>query len=53
MFQFKVPAAQLAVMVVESMVPDMIKKWFDVVKKSVIDRADTCEEEYVCSLDDD
>jgi len=46
----KMPAAQLAVMMVESMVPSAMMDWFNVVKKSVIDRSDSCNVDYQCNL---
>jgi len=48
--QYKMPAAQLAVMMFESMVPVSMLEWFGVVKKSVIDRSDSCQVDYECSL---
>jgi len=52
-FQGRLPAAQLAVMMVESVVPGPFLEWFGVVKKSVIDRSDNCDLDYECSLQDD
>lgn len=52
-FQGRLPAAQLAVMMVESVVPRPFLQWFGVVKKSVIDRSDNCDLDYECSLQDD
>jgi len=52
-FQGRLPAAQLVVMMVESVVPAFLLDWFGVVKKSVIDRSDNCDLDYECSLQDD
>jgi len=52
-FQGRLPAAQLVVMMVESVVPASLLQWFGVVKKSVIDRSDNCDLDYECSLQDD
>eukprot|EP00088_Acartia_fossae_P002780 TRINITY_DN1114_c0_g1_i3.p1 TRINITY_DN1114_c0_g1~~TRINITY_DN1114_c0_g1_i3.p1 ORF type:complete len:204 (+),score=52.28 TRINITY_DN1114_c0_g1_i3:70-681(+) len=49
-FQNKMPGAQLAVMMAESMVPSSMLDWFGVVKKSVIDRSDSCDADYHCTL---
>jgi len=46
----KMPGAQLAVMMAESMLPDSMLDWFGVVKKSVIERQDNCEADYHCTL---
>jgi hypothetical protein len=48
--QDKMPGAQLAVMMAESMIPSAMLDWFGVVKVAVIDRADNCEADYQCTL---
>jgi len=50
MVQNRMPGAQLAVMMAESMVPKSMLSFFGVVKKAVIDRSDSCEMEYNCEL---
>lgn len=49
----KMPGAQLAVMMAESMLPESLLDWYGVVKKSVIERQDNCEADYFCTLSDD
>jgi len=51
--QNRMPGAQLAVMMAESMVPNAMLDWFGVVKTAVIDRSDNCEADYRCSLSED
>jgi len=50
MVQERMPGAQLAVMMAESMVPKTMLSFFGVVKRAVIDRSDACETEYNCVL---
>jgi len=50
--QARLPGAQLAVMMAESMVPRAMQDFFGVLKNSVIDRSDTCEDEFECTLTD-
>jgi len=51
--QNKMPGAQLAVMMAESMVPKSMLDWFGVIKQSVIERQDNCEADYHCTLSDE
>merc|ERR1719319_780183 len=51
-FQGRLPSAELAVMMVESLIPEGFLEWFGVVKISVIDRSDNCDANYQCSLHD-
>merc|ERR1719308_17420 len=48
--QERMPGAQLAVMMAESVVPHSLLNFFGVVKKAVIDRSGSCENEYTCTL---
>ena len=49
----KVPGASLAVMMIEGIVPKSFMSWFRVVKTTVIDRSDKCDENFACSLVDE
>jgi len=51
--QARMPGAQLAVMMAESMVPRALHEFFAVLKDSVIDRTDNCEDEFECNLTDE
>jgi len=51
-FQGRLPSAELVVMMVESIIPEVFLEWFGVVKISVIDRSDNCDANYECSLHD-
>jgi len=51
--QERMPGAQLAVMMAESVVPHSMLNFFGVVKRAVIDRSGNCESEYKCSLSED
>ena len=44
------PGAGMAILVLYSVVPKSLKRWFGVVKEAVIDKKDTCEEEYYCTV---
>jgi len=48
--QSRMPGSQLAVMMAESMVPKPMLDWFQVLKRAVIDRSDSCDAEYECTL---
>jgi len=49
----KVPGAGMAMLMLDGVVPKSLKSWFGVVKEAVIDKKDTCEEEYHCTLTDE
>ena len=46
----QMPGAGMAILVLYSVVPKSLKRWFGVVKEAVIDKKDTCEEEYYCTV---
>ena len=48
--QDKLPGAMMMVVKVESFIPPAALDWFGVVRQSVIDRRDTCVEDYVCDF---
>jgi len=48
--QSRMPGSQLAVMMAESMVPKPMLDWFGVLKTAVIDRSDSCEADFECTL---
>ena len=48
----KFPGANLAVMMIEGIIPEWLKNWFGVAKKAIIDRTDDCDQEFLCSFDD-
>ena len=50
MMQAKLPGPQMMVVMVESFIPPAALDWFGVVRQSVIDRRDTCVEDYVCDF---
>nr|ALS04845.1 hypothetical protein [Pseudodiaptomus poplesia] len=51
--QRRLPGAQLIVMMVETVVPQNLQDWYNVLKTSVLERADNCDESYDCSLTDE
>ena len=51
--QDKLPGAQMMVVMFESFIPPVALDWFGVVRQSVIDRRDTCVEDYVCDFSQD
>jgi len=48
--QNNVPGAQVAVMLLESLMPHEWLPWYGTVKTSVIDRSDNCAQQYTCEL---
>jgi len=48
--QNNVPGAQVAVMLLESLMPTEWLPWYGTVKTSVIDRSDNCAQQYGCEL---
>jgi len=48
--QNNIPGAQVAVMLLESLVPQEWLPWYGTVKTSVIDRSDNCAQQYTCEL---
>jgi len=48
--QNNVPGAQVAVMLLESLMPTEWLPWYGTVKTSVIDRSDNCAQQYSCEL---
>ena len=51
--QAKLPGAQMMVVMAESFIPPAALSWFGVVRQSVIDRSDTCGEDYMCDFSHD
>ena len=47
------PGAQMMVVMAESFIPPAALDWFGVVRQSVVDRRDTCVEDYVCDFSQD
>ena len=39
-------------MMIEGIIPEYLKNWFAVVKNAIIDRTDACDQELICSFDD-
>jgi len=50
---YQVPGAGVIMMIMESLIPQSIRAWFNVVKTAVMDRSDNCDVEYLCTLVDD
>jgi len=48
--QNNIPGAQVAVMLLESLMPQEWLPWYGTVKTSVIDRSDNCGQQYTCEL---
>ena len=46
----KVPGAGMAMLMLDGVVPRWLKTWFNVAKAAVINRSETCEEEYHYTL---
>ena len=50
LMQDKLPGAQMMVVMAETFVPPVFLEWFGIVRRSVIDRRDSCVEEYQCNF---
>ena len=50
LMQDKLPGAQMMVVMAETFIPPVALEWFGVVRRSVIDRRDSCVEEYQCDF---
>jgi len=50
---YQVPGAGVIMMILESLIPQSIRAWFNVVKTAVMDRSENCDVEYLCTLVDD
>ena len=48
--QEKLPGAQLVMIMFESFIPPAVLDWYGIVRQSVIDRSDSCAEEYRCDF---
>ena len=53
LMQAKLPGAQMMVVMAESFVPPVALEWFGVMRNSVIDRKDSCIEEFQCNFSED
>ena len=50
LMQDKLPGAQMMVVMAETFIPPVALEWFGVVRRSVIDRRDSCVDEYQCDF---
>ena len=51
--QDKLPGAQMIVIMAETFIPPVALEWFGVVRQSVINRSDSCVEEYQCDFSEE
>ena len=51
--QDKLPGAQMMVVMAEAMIPPAALHWFGIVRQSVIERRDSCRDEYLCDFSQD
>ena len=49
----RVPGAGVVMLMLEGLVPPSVRAWFEVVKDAVLDRTDSCDTDYICSLVDE
>merc|ERR1719192_173996 len=50
---YQVPGAGVIMMIMENLIPQSIRSWFNVVKTAVMDTNNNCDVEYLCTLVDD
>lgn len=50
---YQVPGAGVLMMIMENLIPQSIRSWFNVVKTAVMDNNNNCDAEYLCTLVDD
>ena len=50
---YQVPGAGVIMMILENVIPQSIRSWFNVVKTAVMDTNNDCDVEYLCTLVDD
>ena len=50
---YQVPGAGVIMMILENVIPQSIRSWFNVVKTAVMDTNNNCDVEYLCTLVDD
>ena len=50
---YQVPGAGVLMMILENVIPQSIRSWFNVVKTAVMDTNNNCDVEYLCTLVDD
>jgi len=50
---YQVPGAGVLMMIMENVIPQSIRSWFNVVKTAVMDTNNNCDADYLCTLVDD